>query len=181
MPRMISTNGAHDAIETHARVISLQSPESGLSPLAGWEVVRRYFFRIAALVFITMAVTAIVISMETRLSTAQSTILIGPQNPNVIASSAIQPSENGSPIEADYFQTQCDILRSRSLAERVIRKLGLEHNPLMAGAEIKSAAGESALDPQIIDGYLARLRIIPVEDTSLVTISAITPDRKLAA
>ena len=92
MPRLIGQTGANDAIETHARVISLQSAESGLSPLAGWEVVKRYFFRIAALVFAVMAVAAIVISMETRLYTAKSTILIGPQNPNVIASSAIQPS-----------------------------------------------------------------------------------------
>jgi succinoglycan biosynthesis transport protein ExoP len=182
MPRLIGQNGANDAIETHARIISLQSPESGLSPLAGWEVVKRYFLRIAALVVVVMAVTAIVISMETRLYTAKSTILIGPQNPNVIASSAIQPSTSGSPIEADYFQTQCDILRSRSLAERVIRKLGLEHNPLIAGADLKpDSASESALDPQIIDNYLAVLRIIPVEDTSLVTITATTTDRKLSA
>jgi len=121
MPKLIGQNIPQDAIETHARVISLQSPESGLSPMAGWEVVKRYFLRIAAAVLVTLAVTAVVISMETRLYTAKSTILIGPQNPNVIASSAIQPSAGGSPIEADYFQTQCDILRSRSLAERVIR------------------------------------------------------------
>src|SRR5260370_16199630 len=121
MTRLIGHSGLDEAIETHARVISLQSAETGLSPQAGWEVVKRYFLRIVAIVLATIAVTAVVISMETRLYTAKATILIGPQNPNVIASSAIQPNESGSPVEADYFQTQCDILRSRSLAERVIQ------------------------------------------------------------
>ncbi len=183
MPRIIGHSSMSDAIETHARVISLQSAETGLSPLAGWEVVRRYFLRILAFVLVTIAVAALVISMETRLYTAKATILIGPQNPSVLgAASAIQPSVSGSPIEADYFQTQCDILRSRSLAERVIRKLGLVHNPEIAGADVKTnALNETVLDPQIIDNYLARLRIIPVEDTSLVTISATTTDRKLSA
>src|SRR5260370_13652502 len=183
MARIIGHSSASEAIETHARVISLQSADTGLSPLAGWEVVKRYFLRILAFVLVTIAVAAFVISMETRLYSAKATILIGPQNPSVLgAASAIQPSVSGSPIEADYFQTQCDILRSRSLAERVIRKLGLAHNPEIVGAGVKTDAhNESALDPQIIDNYLARLRIIPVADTSLVTISATTTDRKLTA
>lgn len=74
-----------------------------------------------ASVFIT---TLILTFMMTPLYKATAVIKIMGDNPNVLSFTDVQ----GLKTSPDYYQTQYEILKSRSLAEEVIRKLNLHKN-----------------------------------------------------
>jgi len=109
--------------------------------------------------------------------------------------------------EQDYYKTQYEVLRSRSLAAKVISELDLAAQPLFqekakpkglietwwrAFRDWSIAAparpGEPAensdawgVPSTIIDRYLARLQIQPRFGTQLVLVAFTTPDPKLSA
>jgi capsular exopolysaccharide synthesis family protein len=74
-----------------------------------------------ASVFVT---TLILTFMMTPLYKATAVIKIMGDNPNVLSFTDVQGLKTGP----DYYQTQYEILKSRSLAEEVIRKLNLHKN-----------------------------------------------------
>jgi polysaccharide biosynthesis transport protein len=193
--------------------------EEGLDLLEYWETVRRHM-RLVAVVFLgALVVAAVHLSMQVPLYTAQTTILIGPEEPGIVEPGSVVRAGQTT-LEPDYFTTQCDILKSRSLAARVIRSQGLEHSPALTRPEGKPnialmvwnaaarispfasshdarghsstapAAREPAIpgdsdnvevDSPLINAYLGRLVIKPVENTSLVTISFTSTDPKISA
>ncbi len=70
-------------------------------------------------IFLTMAISL----MMTPLFKASAVLKIDAQDPNVLSIPGL-PSKEGS----NFYQTQYEILKSRSLAEKVIRSLGLADN-----------------------------------------------------
>lgn len=97
-----------------------------------WRVIRKHSRLIAVFFFGTVLTTALVISMMTPIYTAKTMLLIERKSPRVVD---IQQalSEPQGPEEDDYYKTQYEILKSRSLAARVIREQGLEKNGLFTG------------------------------------------------
>jgi len=80
---------------------------------------KRLVLLFLASVFVT---TVILTFMMTPLYKATAVIKITGENPNVLSFKDVQ----GLTSSPDYYQTQYEILKSRSLAERVIRKLNLD-------------------------------------------------------
>jgi capsular exopolysaccharide synthesis family protein len=83
--------------------------------------------RLIIFTFVTVFILGVLVtSRTTPLYTASTTLRIEPQNTPVIglggSGEALVAAEN-------YFETQVALLRSRALAARVIKDLGLEHNP----------------------------------------------------
>ncbi|UCD71996.1 MAG: hypothetical protein JSW70_03120, partial [Syntrophobacterales bacterium] len=126
-------------------------------------------------------------------------ISIQRQNANVV----LFPNMAFPLYDPDYYQTQYTILRSRPLAERVIKKLGLEHSPEFKASprrkfnfDIKSwvfwllkkanparffsassstkggtrpnSAKNSGVNPAIVNAFIGRLGVSPMEDTRMV-------------
>lgn len=173
-----------------------------------YRVLRRHLALIVAIVASTLLLAGVVIFTATPIYTASAVILINPQPPQVldIKQLTVQPAPGD---DLDYYKTQYALLRSRSLAAKVIHNLGLQHNPLLAGGGAKgflgglwsgfraalaeltpglhTNAGSQAPDDgygipaRVIDAYLARLTIKPEFGTRLVKIAFSTPHPRLSA
>lgn len=152
----------------------------------------------------SIALTALVVFNLTPVYTAKSTVLIEPQVPQVMQTrdAAAEPLTS---LDHDYYKTQYDILRSRSLAAKVIVALGLADQPLFSGntkpvgligglwsglrdaiAPLTGSAAPTHSDPmgvpvQAIDAYLSRLQVEPGVGTQLVEVTFTTPDPNLSA
>ncbi|MFZ0889467.1 MAG: polysaccharide biosynthesis tyrosine autokinase [Candidatus Binataceae bacterium] len=111
-------------------------PEESLDLWTYWQTVRRHLRLILMLFLGAILITAVHLSTQVPVYTAQATILIGPSGPNLVESSTVG-HETQPLVASDYYTTQCDILKSRSLAARVIKGEGLENNPGFTGLGAK--------------------------------------------
>jgi polysaccharide biosynthesis transport protein len=167
-----------------------------------WSIIRRHLRLILGLFFLAELLTAAVVVSMTPIYTGLSTILIEDQAPGVLGNDT--PSE-GSQSETSFdsfYKTQYDILQSRSLAARVIKEKGLDHNRYLVGAAVTKKPGTGlwewlwphrhppgkhdadeilGVKPEVIDSYLAHLTIRPEFGTRLVMIAFSSPDPVLSA
>ncbi|MEA3428436.1 MAG: Wzz/FepE/Etk N-terminal domain-containing protein [Thermodesulfobacteriota bacterium] len=113
-------------------------------------------------------------------------ITIEKDNPNIVSMQEVLQMDAG---QADYLQTQVDILKSKSLANDVIMRMNLEESPGFKALEKESEPGwidavkdwikalfitekekkefmaEEAIYSPLVDAYLGRLEIEPVRRT----------------
>ena len=80
------------------------------------------------------------------------------------------------------FETQAQVMRSRTLARRVIKLLKLKDHPLFA-IEVKE--GDKPVSPEeaesdLVDTFLGNLSIEPVKKSDLIRVSFTSPDKNLA-
>jgi capsular exopolysaccharide synthesis family protein len=119
---------------------------------------------------------------------ASAQILIERDTPNVLTFKEV------SQVDAardDYYQTQYKLLQSRALARRVIESMNLLQDAEFGGPrspeEIKAvkaaAPGASQLMEGAIDAFLRRLKVLPVRNSRLVTVTyeSFRPDMAAAA
>ncbi len=172
-----------------------------------WRLVRKHLRLIGAVVAGTVFVTLLHLLMTTPIYIAQTTVMIMPKAPMGIdpaqALIEIEASYDGS----DYFKTQSEILKSRTLAASVVRNLGLNRNPAFTGSGspglfsvvigglrqrlhdlLTPPPGANAprtgllgVSPDQIDAYLGGLGISTIPSTSLVHIEYRSPNPALAA
>jgi polysaccharide biosynthesis transport protein len=103
-----------------------------------WNILVKRRRIIIVLFFVIFALGAYCALTATRLYTASATVKIEPQNPQVTGVGALQPLE-GIGGQYDYHQTQFALLKSRSLAARVLTDLGLESNKIFTTSRIISS------------------------------------------
>jgi capsular exopolysaccharide synthesis family protein len=168
-----------------------------------WYTIRKHLDVILAVFFGALLLTGLAVLATTPLYTAKSLLLIEPQAPQVLNIKEVL-AEPPNDAQHDYYETQYQILKSRSLAEQVITNLGLAENPrfrdeaalagifsaawrnvkgwLTAPAKgDKAAAAANSATPAMVENYLKHLTITPRPDTRLVAIEFSTPDPVLSA
>jgi len=97
-------------------------------------------------------ITVILTFMMTPMYKSIAVVRIEGESPNVLSFKDVQ----GASLGADYYQTQYEILKSRNLAESVIRNLGLDKNKDFVPAEsLLSEAKGIVFDSTV--GILSRL------------------------
>lgn len=121
------------------------------------------------------------------------TIKIDKENPNILSFKDVVGLER---VEEDYYQTQYKILKSRNLAKRVIRSLRLnEHPEFVSPQKIEAHASEAnssqllkQVDPLedgissgVIDTFLEKVEVSPLQKSRLVNVSFISYDPELSA
>src|SRR5260370_22693117 len=84
-----------------------------------------------------LLLTALVVFNQTPLYSARSTVLIQTQTPPLLSNHELAdtPGTDGD----DYYETQSDILKRRSLADHVIRGFNLDRLPTFTGDYINPA------------------------------------------
>ena len=110
---------------------SPQAMESGLGPLLRYSLVlfRRNVWLIGAIVALFVAIAVVLTMLQTPLYTAASTVEINEQADTVLGEELESQDNSDSSWDIDLFlNTQLEILRSRALAERVVRRLNLAAN-----------------------------------------------------
>jgi succinoglycan biosynthesis transport protein ExoP len=133
--------------------------------------------RLVSAIFLaaTAAVTArAFLTRPVYQATAQ--ILIERDSPKVLSFKEVAEVDG---TRDDYFQTQYKLLQSRSLAERVIRSLGLLRDPEFGGprseseekAILESPPGQSPQMEDAITLLLRRQKVVPIRNSRLVTVT----------
>ena len=180
--------------------------EDGIGLDEVWRIIRSRLSLTLYLIIGTLFVTAVIVLTKTPTYTAQATLLIEPESPQVLNMTQLVSNSVGD-ADYDYYKTQFELLKSRALAAHVIRTLGLESDPVFAPQHQSSAAAvlfgrmedwangwlakssvkpndallEDLVKPSSIDHYLSHLKVEPKAGTRLVSVSFSSTDSMLAA
>ncbi len=165
-----------------------------------WQVIvkRRWTIFIFTLIVVSAVVTATF--LMTPIYRASLTLQIDREDIKIVKTGEVAPEENGSSSQ-DYYQTQYELLKSRSLALRVVNQLGLADLPPPPPsplAELKmwltswlpkigeannseKLPSESNKIEGVVSGFLNNLTVEPVRNSRLVKLYYDSPDPRQAA
>src|SRR5262245_19219000 len=110
--------------------------EEETSLLDYWRVIRRRLWLIIICCLATVLPTAFVMQRTIPIYTAWATLLLERNAPQVLDIKEVKLESQGSD-EYDFYRTQYEILKSRTLAARVIQEQGLEIHDLLPREERK--------------------------------------------
>ena len=166
-----------------------------------WRLIRNGWKWIAAGAVTAVAGALAYVMIVTPLYTAESKIMIERRAQNALNIKELL-ADGMSGDESNYYRTQEQILRSRTLTVDVIREMGLDRNPIfvpqvdesaglvsgwIASARGLFASGQakrmdpSGVDAGVIHQYQADLSVSPVTRTKLAVVRFTTPDPELSA
>ena len=152
------------------RLPSRQEPPVARSYL---EVLRKYKWLLITTSLAGAIIAAVSAFRAIPIYRASAKLLIERVAPQVIKVPDVLPTEAAE--GADYYPTQYGILKSLSLAREVVKQLALQQHPEFVGTpDPQHAAVTSRADAserQIAEAFLGRLRVEPVRNSRLVTIS----------
>ena len=139
-----------------------------------WRSIVKWRLLIAAII-ISCVIAAILLSLLiTPKYAAQATLEINKEDLQVIKGAEIQPMQMS---DREYLNTQIELLKSRSLAERVARSMNLASNPEFVSPEAPPAAREKAA-AGIVRGAV---KVTTSGDSRIVTLRAESSDPAMAA
>jgi polysaccharide biosynthesis transport protein len=174
-----------------------------------WQVVTKHKWKIVGCFLAAVGITALIVFSTTPIYTAKATLFIERTEPQVVNIKQVL-SESAGAEESSYYESQYQVLKSRSLAAEVIKRQGLDKNPefirpggdgnfiaqLVAQLWNKPVAWLNSLflptvpsnssdlygvSSQLIDTYGGMLTVEPVKRSRLVTIGISAPSPALAA
>ncbi|MDZ4390657.1 MAG: polysaccharide biosynthesis tyrosine autokinase [Gemmatimonadales bacterium] len=153
-----------------------------------WRLALKYRFLIFGCFFGMLAIGAALTLLMTPIYTAKASLQIDREAARVFTSEEVAPRESMIQGE-EFFQTQYGLLRSRSLAERVIESLGLASSdqaleslgvapPERSGTAADQAARRRAAALKVVQ---ANLSVSPVRGSRLVAVGYDNPNPVVAA
>jgi succinoglycan biosynthesis transport protein ExoP len=158
-----------------------------IDPRLYWAVVRRHLRLIGAIFLGSLLLSGIIYRHTTPTYTGSTTILVQPRTPEILDIKQPQAGDVPSSYQHDYYETEYDILRSRSLAAQVIHNLGIVSVSWLASPHAQSAPripeplGRLGVPESVIEAYQERLEIKPEIGTRLITVLFTAPDPVAAA
>lgn len=160
-------------------------------------VINRAKWRILLLAVLVSALTVFVVLNMKQIYSSKATLLIESQQAKAVKIDEVYGINSA---QQEYYLTQFEILKSRTIAESVIDRLQLASHAefvgqpgllddlrtllpfLAAGTPQISAEGQAARDREkLVQAFIERLSIEPVRKTQLVSIVFEAQDPKLAA
>ncbi|MGH9348880.1 MAG: GumC family protein [Vicinamibacterales bacterium] len=146
---------------------------------------KRRWAAITVFTIIMLAVTVYTFTV-TPIYEAQVRLLIEAENPNVVSFKQVIEEREAN---ADYYQTQYNMLQSRTLARTTLDALHLWTHPELTAADhvpasngpLNGAAGETATQSHVIDAFLEGLVVAPIRNSRLVDVKYRSADAALAA
>jgi len=165
-----------------------RTDESTFDLAAYWRLALKYRFLIIGCFLGALVIGATLTLLMTPIYTAQATLQIDREAARIIESEDVAPRENMMQGE-EFFQTQYGLIRSRSLAERVIESLGLASSDgtLEAmGVEAPEAGGTASAQAALrraaaLKAIQENLTVSPVRGSRLVAVGYDNPNPVVAA
>jgi succinoglycan biosynthesis transport protein ExoP len=164
-----------------------------------WSVIKKHRGLIVTFFVGIFLATAWALVLTPPTYTAETTLLIERNTPQVLDFREVF-AEVGGADQYDFYKTQHEIVKSRTLAARVIQELGLEADSRFTGqgrnkgftarlwawatgwmAAQPTEPDADAVPPALIEAYLNMLDVVPTQKTRLVKIAFSTPDPQLSA
>ena len=173
-----------------------------------WNTIWRRKWSIIALTVVVAMVTILIVLSLTPIYRAAATLLIEQNKANVVSIEQVYGLEGSG---NEYLQTQFELLKSRSLAERVVNELGLvphpEFDPLQKEAplldiggwigslnlkqlipgdfpedlEVDKGPDEAKIFDSVVRQFMGRISIEPQGKSQLVRVQVDMADRYMAA
>jgi len=164
-----------------------------------WKVINKSKIKIVSFAMAITLFTIVVVMSMTPSYTSTATLLIEAEAAKAVS---IEDVYGINSTQKEYFLTQFEILKSKSLSEKVIKDMNLKDRIEFAGDPskfslkgwIKSSLGLSSDDEtlsqedidriknhQVLDVFFKKLSISPIRKTQLVNITFESEDPKLAA
>lgn len=165
-------------------------------------------FRRKWVILLSLLVSVLVVSLycltATRVYKAEAKIEISPENPKVITFEEVIALE---PHQREFYETQFQLIKSRSLAKEVVETLNLGSYPEFkseiqgnggiisslltyldglllireTATDVEMGGGDAKSQEKLIDSLLARVDVKPDRRSRLVEISFESSDPKLSA
>jgi capsular exopolysaccharide synthesis family protein len=182
-------NDLHDSFATGEQGWSEQgSVQPTIDLAAYWRLALKYRFLIVGCFLGALVVGATVTLLTTPIYTAQATLQIDREAARVLDTEDVTPTENMMGGE-EFFQTQYGLLRSRSLAERVVESLGLASSNAALeamGVEAPATGGTAAAQAErrkaaALKALQDNLAVSPVRGSRLVAVGYDNPNPVVAA
>src|SRR5262245_37311111 len=164
-----------------------------------WEIVVARRWLVLGFTALVVAVVAAWTFSARPYFESSTVIQIDPDRPRVLSFADVMPREeplNERVVDA-YYQTQLELIASRTLLARVVdaldlrRHRALQAEPGMFERLLASAAAylpsgrpearESASPEEFLDRLSVQVKIEPIRRSRLVRVTARVPDRELAA
>jgi polysaccharide biosynthesis transport protein len=163
-----------------------------------WRIVVKRKWVIVAVVILALGTALVATMMQTPIYRATITLKIEREAAKVVDfKGAIMPEESG---DIDFYRTQYELLRSRTLAERVVEQLNLRSvAPAKEGPrpwwlnllrrdsapvetdESASTGNAPAQNRLAVGSFMGSLFVDPIRSSRLVRVHFDSPDPKLAA
>jgi capsular exopolysaccharide synthesis family protein len=165
-----------------------------------WHIVLKRKWSLLAFFLIVVVSTAVATSMMTPIYRSMISIKIERDAPKVVDYKDVTPAE--SYYDVDFYKTQYELLKSRTLAERVVEQLNLRQVPvalkpaetqpwwkeILQARAAQPAKASTASDPAerravatSVGAFLGSMTVEPVRNSRLVRIYFDSPDPQLAA
>lgn len=183
-------------------VANAMSPGADLAPsqhsarpllLQLWHTAQRWRWVLAAVVGLALAVGVLLTVLATPQYSAVARVEISRTSAKVTKVEGVQPEEAGR--DQEFYQTQYALLRTRSLAERVERRLRLGANDaffaahgvdpdgalLAAKAQVMTTTQLRARSSIAVDLLLDKVEISPIARSSLVDVTYTSGSPELSA
>ncbi len=166
-----------------------------------WEALLRHRWTAVAVFAAVVGSTLLATLATVPIFKATTLIEIKTESQKVVA---FQDVVQAAQLEHEFYQTQYDVLRSRSLARRVIERLRLADDPVfnpprrapgpvaMIAGGLRAlltratpaepgAGGSAVVEHGLIDAFLAAVDVTPRRNSYLVEVSFLSPSAALAA
>ncbi|MHB8724065.1 MAG: GumC family protein [Casimicrobiaceae bacterium] len=198
------TTGPSTALQLHSAtdVSTLVLPPSAgaaedeeLHFLDLWRVIVKRKWTVIAFFAIAVVTALLATFLMTPIYQAVITLQIDREAPKIVEYKNVTPSELQG--DQDFYQTQYTLLKSRTLAERVMDQMNLKQNQGFGGSGalpwwvglLKKDEADTASAPdaarrikeQAITAFLRALSVEPVHNSRLVKVYFASPDPRLAA
>ena len=147
-----------------------------------WQTVKNNKLLIAAMVAASLAIGIVATLLMTPMYRASARIEISRVEANVTAVEGVETEDRL--LDAQYYETQYELLKSRSLAEQVIREGKLASNEAFLEAfDVDTEALGFTRDPErtLAGLLLAHVTIVPVGSSNLVDIRFSSPSPVVSA
>lgn len=155
-----------------------------------WHIVLKRWWVLAGVLAVALVLGVVVTLLSTPIYRASATLQIDREAAQVVDVEGVLPAE-GMYSAQEFYQTQYGLLKSRSLAQRVVTGLRLAQDAQFLESNRRSPANARPSDGQVggssaernrqaVNQLLANLRVTPVVNSRLVTISYDSADPALA-
>lgn len=195
------------AIEKHLPPVRTEQDDGDMDVKELWLNIWRRKWAILTLIFVVTMVAALYAYSLTPIYRAASSLLIEDKAAKVVSIEQIYGIEGGG---AEYLQTQMELLKSRALAERVVKKLNLTTHPefdprqqeaprfdiskLLGSLDIRqwlpvtmpedlavSAPSEEQILELVTSNLMGRINVMPKGKSQLILVEVEMADPRLAA
>jgi polysaccharide biosynthesis transport protein len=147
-----------------------------------WSVLKRRWRVIALSVIVLVGATSVYCLVATPWYSAKATVLIEARAPQAMGEAAVSSVQDPfTSAKYDYYQTQFQLLKSPTLARRVIEDLQLARDPRFNTDEEARETAGAEVRPGLVAQYLQQLTVLPLRGTRLVTVEFESIDPDVAA